>query len=321
MVMATPLLHALRTSLDGELWGIGKSNAINIYRGLDLFDRFISLDEKGLVSFLDLVTSLRQEGFKRAIALPHSFRSALLFFAAGVPERVGYARNSRGYMLTLRVQEEEKPEPTVEHYLKIIDALGGPRLIDAPLLFVTDDEEEKFDKGQTDVRQPYVAFIPGAQYGPSKCWPQSHFAELADMIAERYNMKTYILPGMDEEAMALKIREQAGQKEFIEIKVLAITDLKVCLSRAAAVVSNDTGPRHISAALAVPTITLLGPMDERYTTYPNPFSHHLIAEVPCRPCNKRKCDGDHACMAGITPAAVFAKLSGILDARTEEGVA
>lgn len=319
MVMATPFLHALRTSLRDELWAIGKSSGIKIYHGLDFFDRYISLDKKGLVSFLDLVSQLRGLHFRRAIALPHSFRSALLFWLAGIPERVGHARNKRGLMLTHRVDEGPRPEPTVEHYLKIIDALGAPRLIDAPLMFVTEDEEEKFDRRHTDIQRHYAAFIPGARYGPSKRWPESYFAELADAIADQCGVKTYILPGKGEEDLAYRIAGAVKRKDMAEVRLMDIVDLKVCLSRAAVVVTNDTGPRHISVALATPTIVLIGPMDERYTSYPNLYSHQLTADVPCRPCNRRKCDGDHACMKQITPKDVFARIESFLK-REEDAV-
>jgi heptosyltransferase II len=312
MVMATPFLHALRRSLDDELWGIGKSIAVNVYHGLSCFDRFITLDSRGVVPFLDLVTQLRALDFRRAIALPHSFRSALLFFAAGIPERIGYSRNHRGQLLTQRVPEGPGPEPTVEHYLKIIDTLGLPRLIDAPLIFVTEDEEQKFDKRHTEFRRSYIAFIPGAQYGPSKCWPEEYFSELADLVAEHFGLKTYILPGRGEEAIAQRIVEGAKRKDSVEVKLLDIVDLKVCLSRATAVVSNDTGPRHIAAALSTPTVVFMGPMDERYTLYPSPHVSQLTAEVPCRPCNKRKCEGDHACMEGIKPLEVLSRLKDLL---------
>jgi heptosyltransferase-2 len=135
-----------------------------------------------------------------------------------------------------------------------------------------------------------ICIIPGAEYGSSKCWPVSHFARLADMIVSEYKMKVYILPGLKEEGIAKAIFETVSRKESVEIRSMAIRDLKVCLSKAEAVISNDTGPRHIAAALSVPTIVFLGPMDERYTSYNSPNTHQVVRDVPCRPCNKRRCD-------------------------------
>jgi heptosyltransferase II len=317
MVMATPLLHALRASLDGELWGIGKSSAVDIYNGLEIFDRFIPLDSAGPLSFLDAVGLLRTLNFRRGIVLPHSFRSALLFFTAGIKERVGYARNGRGFILTHRIAEGAGPEPTVEHYLRVIDELGGRRMLDAPLLLVTEAEEQKFDKKYPDLCEPFIAFIAGARYGPSKCWPDRYFSELADLIVRDHDIKICILPGKDEEELARRIYEKVTNKERVRVVSMGMRELKVCLSRALLVVSNDTGPRHISVALSTPTIVFIGPMDERYTYYPSACTHPLSADVTCRPCNRKRCDKDHQCMTEIEPKDVFAKLEEMLADRAK----
>jgi heptosyltransferase II len=313
MVMATPFLRSLRRSLDDELWAIGKSKGMHIYNGLDLFDRYIPNDDKSFVRFLDTVSHLRAVGFDRGIVLPHSFRSALLFFSGAVRERIGYARNKRGFMLTKTAPEAKNLEPTVEHYLRLVDLLGGARSDDAPVLSVTEDEERKFDERYIDIQRGFVAFIVGAQYGSSKMWPDSHFSELADLIISRFRRRVYILPGgKGEKLIAEKVRQGATNKDDIEVKDLDIRDLKVCLSRASLVVTNDTGPRHISVALNRPTVVLIGPMDERYTVYPAASSATITKDVPCRPCNKKRCDGDHACMKDITPAQVFHKIEEML---------
>lgn len=315
MVMATPFLQSLRAHLKDELWAIGKNKALQLYNGNNLFDRFIPYNDKGLIPFLDTMSFIRTLNFKNGVILPHSFRSALLFFAANVPKRIGYARNQRGFMITSRVEEKLRPEPTVEHYLKIIDALGGTRIVETPVLKVTDDEDKKFDEKYMDLSIPYVVFITGAQYGPSKRWPDSHFSELANMIVRELNMNIYLLPGFGEEELAQKIYQGVEQKDRISIKSMDIMELKVCLSRAATVVSNDTGPRHISAALSVPTIALLGPMDEQYTRYPSPCSYVFSKDVACKPCNKKRCDKNHVCLTSISPNEVFQKMEEILEAR------
>lgn len=313
MVMAVPFLESLRASVNDEIWGIGKSNAIHIYNGLNLLDRYIPLDKKDIVSFFDAVSFLKKTEFKRGIILPHSFRSALLFYMAGIKERIGYARNKRGFMLTKHAPETLTLESTTGHYMRIIDMLGGRRTEnETPLLAVTQDEELRYYEQYTDLDKPYIVFVIGAQYGSSKCWPPVYFSELADMIVQRLEMMVYLLPGKDEKGLARDVLDGSIQKEGIEIMDMDVRDLKVCLSRASLVVSNDTGPRHISAALSVPTVVLLGPMDARYTDYPSAYTHLISADIPCRPCNRRVCDRDHGCMKQITPETVFRKLEEIL---------
>ncbi len=312
MVMATPFLHSLRRALDAELWAIGQSRAMHLYDGLGLFDRFVPNDNKDFVSFLDKVSTLRALRFDRGILLPHSFRSALLLFLGAVGERVGYSLNKRGPLLTRRLEHDSELVATAEHYMRILDALGGKRLDETPTLRVTEDEERRFDQNHTDVGRGFAALIVGAQFGPSKRWPVSHFSALADMIAARYSRMVYLLPSKDEIEIAEQVCEGVSNKDKVQIKMMDIGELKVCLSRAALVVSNDTGPRHIAAALATPTIVILGPMDAKYTEYPSSLTYPMQNQVACAPCNKKKCDTDHACMAGIRPELVFAKVEEIL---------
>ncbi len=313
--MAVPMLSSLRASLEGELWGIGKSKAVHLYNGLEIFDRFIPFDTKDFLPFLDMLTFLKAPHFQRAVVLPHSFRSALLFYGTHVKERVGYARNRRGFMLTSRVEEKTRPEPTVEHYLKIIDHLGGKRLTETPVLAITEDEDRHYYERFPDLQAPYAAFIAGAQYGSSKRWPARYFSSLADLIIEKYGMGVLLLPGGGEEALVEEIRNGARHRDRLEVKLMDIRDLKVCLGRASVVISNDTGPRHIASALKVPTIALLGPMDARYTQYPNPFLYEMMRDLPCRPCNKKQCQRGQECLTTITPGDVLGVMEEILGNR------
>lgn len=313
MVMAVPFLHALRRHTNDEIWAMGKESAIHLYNGLDFFDRFVPIDNKGLSLFFDTAARLKRINFSRAIALPHSFRSVLFFYNLRFPQIVGYSRNKRGFMLDLEVKESGGLEPTVEHYLGIVDSLGADRTISSPVLAVTEDEEEKFDAEFTDIIRPFGIMIAGAQYGSSKCWPPDHFSELADMAIERFNADIYILPGRGEESLALKIREGSARKDRVRVRLMNIRDMKVCISRASFVVSNDTGPRHIAAALRVPTVALAGPMDERYTTYPSECTRVLSKDVSCRPCNKKRCDVGHECLKSIKPEEVLQALEDILE--------
>ena len=311
--MAVPFLHALRKHSSGEIWAVGKESAIHLYNGLGLFDRFVAIDNKRLSLFFETANRLKKIGFSRAVALPHSFRSALFFYNLRVGEIIGYPRNRRGFMINVKVGEQARPEPTVEHYLRIVDLMGARRTLDAPVLNVTEDEEEKFDENFADVTGPYGIIIVGAQYGSSKCWPPEYFSELSNMIIERYGMNIYMLPGRNEEGLAHMVSEGIVRKDHVRIRSMNIRDMKVCISRAAFVVSNDTGPRHIAAALHIPNVILSGPMDERYTLYPSECTRVLSKNLDCRPCNKKRCNTGHQCMREIKPGEVLEVLEeGIL---------
>ncbi|HOJ42697.1 MAG TPA: lipopolysaccharide heptosyltransferase II [Syntrophorhabdaceae bacterium] len=312
MVMATPFLKSLRTSFKGEIWAIGKTKSISLYSGMNLFNRFIPYDGKDVISFFNIVSTLKEIKFDMGLILPHSMRSALLFYLGGVKKRIGYDRNKRGIMLTVKVKGGSYIESTVEHYLRILDTLNIERRETNPVLTVTEDEEHKYNERFGYAKERYVAFIPGAQYGPSKRWPISNFIKLADLICEKMGLKIYILPGKEETGLSEEIKHHVKDKNRVEIRHLDIGELKVCLSKAVAVVSNDTGPRHISAALSVPTFVIFGPMDERYTDYPSTCTYKFIRNIPCRPCNKKVCNKNLECLLEITPEDVYKKMEEII---------
>lgn len=312
MVMATPFLKSLRRSIKGEIWAVGKTKSISLYNGMDLFNRFIPYEKKSVVSFFDIVNMLKEIKFDLGLILPHSLRSALLFYLGGVKERVGFDRNKRGFMLTKIVPEGSYIESTVEHYLKLLDTLGIKRHEINPVLSITEDEEMRYTERFGYTEERYIAIIPGAQYGPSKRWPPSYFAKLADLVHMHMGIKVYILPGKEEINLSEEIKNNTKNKSGVEIRELDIGGLKVCLSKAVAVVSNDTGPRHISAALSVPTFVILGPMDEKYTDYPSFCTYRFKKDIPCRPCNKKTCDKNLECLLNITPEEVFKKMEEII---------
>jgi len=308
MVMAIPFLYSLRRSVSGELWFCGKQKAIHLYNGLNLFDRFLPLEGKEIWELLEVSFFLRKKDFELGIVLPHSFRSALTLFMGAVKERIGYEKNLRGILLSQRLKVETRVEPTVEHYLRIADFLGIKRMANAPFLAVTEDEERCFSDAYGEIVPPYCVFTVGAKYGPSKCWPEEYYAELADIIADEMGIQIYILPDGDEREKAERIKDMARKRDLIEIKYLNLRDLKVCISKASFLVSNDTGPRHIGSSLCVPTFVIAGPMDETYTRYPSSVTTVINSHVPCSPCNKKDCKRGQECMRKIEPKMVFEKI-------------
>lgn len=312
MVMATPLLKSIRDQVKEEVWFVGKSKAIHLYNGLDLFDRFISVDGGRIDSILQVASTLKKQKFYTGVILPHSLRSALTFYLGGVRERIGYSGNFRSFFLTKRIPREKKAYPTTEHYLRICEFLNIRRSIDSPILKVTEDEEETFFSNFGELEGPYCVFCVGASYGPSKIWPHENFSELARMIVDLLGLKVYIPVGEDDYERGLMIKEGSQRKEQVSVIFMNVRDLKVLISKSLFLVTNDTGPRHIGSSLGVHTFVLLGPMDEIYTTYPSKNTHTLKVDVECRPCNRKICEREHECLKGIGPEMVFESILGVL---------
>jgi heptosyltransferase-2 len=255
------------------------------------------------------------------VLLTNSFGSALAARRAGVPERWGYARDGRRWLLTRAIPRRHRgTHPGPHHsryYLRLLDGLGidaspEPVQIDVPAAWRQRAADLLATRGVGPGR-PIVGLAPGAAYGGAKRWPPAHVARLVVALAERSDA-TAVLVGAGGDRgtgheIESKIREASRRVEADGrlVNLIGATDLPTLAgiaARAAAFVSNDSGAMHLAAAVGTHVVALFGPTDEQATS---PLGPHtiLVRDVFCRPCLLRECPIDHRCMKRITPDAVL----------------
>lgn len=311
--MATPALRALREGAPGVRITYGcRPYVRGLLEGLPWHDGVL-LEEGGRLGF---IRRLRAERFDAALILPASFGSAFEAWAAGIPRRIGYDRNARGWLLTDRLAPFREPVYMGMLYRKLAESLAG-LIPDASMaLATTTAQEAKAEALWRDLAlegRTVLGLVPGAAYGSAKCWPPGHFAELARLLAARPDTSVLLLYGPGEEGIAEAVRKQVGEAvRLVGPEQVGLGDLKAVMRRLAVAVTNDTGPRHIAEALGVPVVTLLGPMDRRYTDSGNPWVAVLQEPVDCHPCNLRVCPIDHRCLVRITPERVMKAVAAFL---------
>ncbi len=263
---------------------------------------------------LDLVRRLRRGAFDTALLLPSSFGSALEAWAAAIPRRVGLDLNGRGLLLTDRVAPFREGGKVVPVYMgRLYARLGGVLLGEelassGPCLEPPAPAQEKAatlwrELGLEGKR--VVGLVPGASYGSSKCWPPGHFKALAGAL-EAEGLTPILLHGPGEEALVSAIG--LDPPSVLGPGKVGLDLLPSVLGRCTAVVTNDTGPRHVAEALGVKTFVLLGPMDRRYTESGSAHVRVLQEAVDCHPCNLRLCPIDHRCLERLEPQRVLAAI-------------
>ncbi|RKY18147.1 MAG: lipopolysaccharide heptosyltransferase II [Planctomycetota bacterium] len=314
VVMSEPALAALRAAFPhARIVGLAKPYLLGLAEllGCDLLEPSV-----GLLG--DTLTYLAA-GADCAVLFPNSVSSALPPFLASVPQRVGYATFGRRVLLTEplaypRDGKRRRPIPMPLYYLRLVRRLGAEPIRHHPRLKVTSNAAEAVNaylnsRGFGSV--PLVAFNPGASYGPSKLWLTGHFARLADIIVERLGYGVVLLCGPKERHLADDIFRQVRNKRSVlntSSCVVDLAHLPALLSRCCALVTTDTGPRHIALAVSTPTVTLMGPNDPRYTAYRTPTPQVVIRryELDCIGCQKKVCPrGSNECMRRISPEQVF----------------
>jgi len=271
-----------------------------------------------------IAKKLKEHKFTHAILFKNSFASALAVFLAGIPSRIGYAREGRGLLLTDKLYPPKlprrrfalqkrssggkfKPISMIDYYLAIASWLGCETTGRNLELLIEPQEEQQLCGKLPQVLNPdglLVVIVPGGAFGPSKCWGSVRFAQTADWLITNYNATVVISVGPEtlEKQIAKEICNSSKHK-LINLAEMSISlgELKALFSLAELVISNDTGPRHIAIALGRKVITLFGPNNPAWTDTGYENEIQIIGNVHCAPCSKPKCKkSEHICMQAIT---------------------
>ena len=201
----------------------------------------------------------------------------------------------------------------IHEYLHLVAALGANPEPLAPQLAVTTEEieavkkkfglENEKDTGGTPV--PLFGLNPGAEYGPAKRWPAEKFIAAAKEIQERTNCTWLIFGGKGDIELAGRIAVEIGNRKS-EIRNVSgqtsLRELMALLKLCRVLLTNDTGPMHVAAALDTPVVVPFGSTSPELTGpgLPGDSRHRLLkSDAPCSPCFLRDCPIDFRCMNGI----------------------
>jgi lipopolysaccharide heptosyltransferase II len=267
--------------------------------------------------------ALRRTSADAALLLPNSFASAWMVHRAGVPERMGYARDWRRRLLTRAVNPPGRSVHQAEYYQHLVRTLDVPSGPCEPVLVAPDaaiaTARTLLAARGWDGARPLITLAPGAAYGTAKRWLPAHFARLVAMhVATSDATCVMVGSGADRETTRW-IGGLVADRERMHLLDLAgetsLESLAGVMSLSRVFVSNDSGAMHMASALGVPVVALFGPTRE-YETAPLPRAgvgaEVLLHPVWCRPCMLRECPIDHRCMKGLTPERVFAAVSELM---------
>ncbi len=250
--------------------------------------------------------------FDTAILLQNAFEAAAIAYLAGIPERIGYARDGRGFLLTRAIpvpKPGEIPRHESFYYLELLRRAGvvdemprndAIRLEGAPAARSAGlDRFQQLGWGEI-----VIGVSPGAAYGTAKRWLPERFAESANRVANELGAAVAIFGSKDERdlcssvaaSIAGPVKNFAGETSLAEFIDLAAA-CRVYLT-------NDSGAMHIASALGVPTVAIFGATDDQTTGPTGPLAKVVREPVECSPCLKRECPIDHRCMTGVDAGRV-----------------
>ena len=343
VVFTTPAIRAIRRHYpDARITYIVEEEAAAVVRHNPHLDAVIvacSPHAPGrLRADIALVRRLRRERYDLAIDFHGGPRSSMLTWLSGASERIGYEVAGRSWMYTTRVPRPRalRPRHSVISQWDVLLPLGiAPPDPEVDVVEMADDPvaasavaRRLAEAGVTESNPVVVLHVSAGN--PFRRWPSASFVELVCRLASKDPKRRIILTsGPSDAAAAAAIahdaRARLGAQErpaIVECGEFDLAELRALVGRAALYIGGDSGPLHIAGTTGVPVVGLYGPtLPIRSQPFRGARFISLAAEVPdlpCRPCDQRRCEpGDFRCLTGISAADVAMLAERALNAPTQ----
>lgn len=316
-VLTTPALGAVRAAFPhSRITLAAKPLVAELFLHHPDVDEILVYDKDGrhagAAGMLRMAWELRRRDFDAAVLFQNAFDAGLLAFLAGIPDRAGYATDGRRMLLSraVPVTEETLRLHHAEYYLRLIEELGFPRPENPVLrLRVTGEERDAMAERLAALGVAkgvkVLGINPGATYGSAKRWFPERFAAVADTLSEEWGASVVLMGSVPEMPLSAEIEAAMRRRPVNLAGNTTVRELMALLSLCGFLVTNDSGPMHIAAALGVPLVAIFGPTDWRTTSPWTRRAKIVRVDMDCSPCRRRECDRGHECMLGVTADMVL----------------
>ena len=316
-VLAIPAMKAVRANFPGaEITLLVRPWVSGLFTSAPFIDRVWSEPRPtSLGEWSSITSAIRRGAFDLAMLLPNSFESALMVFAGRIPKRIGYGMNARSWLLTDAVGLATEPQHQVDYYLKLARAIsderseckpdraqpartdGGTPPIDIEATREDRASARKLLKSEgIPDGAPFLVLNPGAAYGSAKRWNEERFAKAGGTLAREMGMRVAIVGSVMERPIGEAIKTGLNGNAAVLSGKTSLEALMGILAESSLMITNDSGPMHMAAALGVPTVAIFGSTDETVTGPCGSRTRIVRHAVECSPCMLRECPIDHRCM-------------------------
>jgi len=323
-VMTTPAIRAIRKNFpDAEISILTKPWVAPVFESNPYVNNILIYDDskkhKGLCGKLRLAKELKKHHFDAAILLQNAIEAAIITFFAGIPCRIGYNTDARGFLLTHSVKctPQIKKIHQTGYYLGILQGIGLKTDGTDLDLFVDKKNKElsaKILKSRgVSPGDKLVGINPSATFGPAKQWFPQRYAELADRIEKVFGARIIIFGGPDDAELGRKISQMMQCSPVNLCGKTTLEEAIALINMCDLFITNDSGLMHVATALDTPLIAIFGSTNP-VTTGPKSLSSRIVrVPVECSPCLKPQCPKGHLkCMNNIDVDMVFDVVKKIL---------
>lgn len=280
-----------------------------VVRARERIDRPDTLAFAGALGYPRAIAYLRNQRYDVALDLQGLIKSALWARLSGAKRIIGFDRTNLREPLAAAFYSETIQPQTTRHVIQknlsvlyALDAVVGPP--ELPLEPKPSAAVAGAVKAMGGVGN-YAVLNPGAAW-PNKRWPPEKFGALAVAIHQRAGLRSFVTWGPAERDLALAV-VAASNGAATAAPPTEVGDLAVLMRDAAVVVSGDTGPLHIAAAMGAPLVGLYGPTWPQRNGPWHPDDEVISRAGECICHHKRKCQREHPCIDEIdVPSVVIA---------------
>ncbi|MBD3425767.1 MAG: lipopolysaccharide heptosyltransferase II [Candidatus Omnitrophica bacterium] len=327
IVLSTPSIRAMRKKFPtASIKVLVDVKFRQVLEKCPYIDEVITSDLKGRdrgIGFFRLSARLRAEDFDLSIDLQNNRKSHLLAFLTAIPERYGFDNGKLSFLLNRKISMPAKPVPPVKHQKCLLGLLGITGM-DEELELWTDKKcdkwaEEYLASNWLKKDQRIVAFsLSASRKWSSKNWTLSQFVELAEKLESEKSIRVLLIGAAEDRARALKFVKKTAAKPINAVGMTDIPQLVALIKRCDALLTGDSAPMHIAAAVGTPFVAIFGPTDPKRHLSPADNFRFFHKRIKCAPCYRPVCNRDKKCMSLVSPEEVFEAVMEVMDLTPEK---
>lgn len=319
LIFAYPFFAELRKNYpEARIDLVANSKFAEIVRENDNIDHVYSFNKEWPAArSFSFARKLKKNNYHLGLNIHGNWRTALLLKLIAPNYSAGYGGKGRGVFLDKELKAADDKH-MIEVYLDFLKDMDCNISDEEPLPVIDfDDKVDQIEKNlytklkdkNLNFDKDYIVLNTGGSW-PTKQWPEVYFAQLADMILST-GSKVLFVGGPGDIKRVEKIMDSMKYKADNICGQTSLLELAFVLKNSRLVISGDTGPIHVAAAVGTDTITIFGPSDEvKYQ--PKGIGNNSIVTnntLDCRPCGEHQCPLEHhKCMVDISPELIFAEL-------------
>ncbi len=330
LLFAHPFFKGLRELFpEARIDLVANSNFSEIMRANPNLDHVYSYNKKWTAArSYKFAKKLKMNNYQLGINIHGNWRTALILKLISADKSIGYGGKARGLFLDEEV-EKNISSHMIEFYLEFLNQMQQTQFLDEyfkdrKIEFNNKDEylpvlkvEQVYNQSSErklknlGLKDEFVVLNTGGSW-KTKRWPEKYFSGLADQLVERGYRILFVGGPSDTERVRYILNQIKNKERIFNLTgKTSLLELAAILKKASLVISGDTGPVHVAAAVGTNTASIFGPSDEKKYAPCGRGKNILIknAGLYCRPCGQHECPLDHfKCMRELSPEVVIGRI-------------